>query len=85
MSDPQKTQEACSTDPCACPVVMRVCEAAYEQGRRDGERGFPAPATIAIVKAALAGAGSNSLDLVNSECVVNAEVVRQFTNSGGPF
>lgn len=76
MNDPQKTPKVCTADPCACPVVMRVCEAAYEQGRRDGERGFPAPATIAIVKAALAGAGSNSLDLVNSECVVNAESSR---------
>ena len=73
MSDPTKPCGTCTVDPCACAVVMRVCEAAYEQGRRDGERGFPAPATVAIVKAALAGAGSTSPNLVNSGCAVNSE------------
>ena len=75
MTEPTKPCGTCVVDPCACAAVMRVCEAAYEQGRRDGERGFPAPATVAIVRAALAGAGSTSPNLVNSGCAVNSEEV----------
>ena len=82
MTELQKAHQACTVDLCACPVVMRVCEAAYEQGRRDGERGFPAPATVAIVRAALAGEGSNSPETVNSGGPVNGATLPSCPQTG---
>lgn len=66
MSDTTETCDLCSLTPCGCAVVLRVCKAAYEQGRRDGERGFKGAASVAMVASALRGDAAKDSTAFNS-------------------